>query len=237
MSEQQNKQDELQRILGVYQGYKSSGCYDTVWHPLDFIEAFNRTEREKELVHLFNKKGIKLEDKKILEIGCGRGKILQQFITFGAEPENLYGIDLVDFEIEIARRLLPKSHIEFGNAEKLPYGDAFFDIVMQFVTFSSIHSKEMHKNIAREMLRVLKKDGFIIWWDFKQISKAAIARSIDLREIKEIFPHCRFEVTTMGLDGRILSKLINRFWLLCEILAKIRMLNSHYLIYIEKEKS
>lgn len=237
MVEQDSFKNEIDRVLKVYRNYKDKGCYETLWHPLDLAETFYRIEKEKALVSLFNRKNVKLEDKNILEIGCGRGKILQQFISLGAKPENLYGIDLLDFEIDIAQRFLPQSHFELGNAENLSYEDEFFDIVMQFVTFSSIQNREMRKNIAREMLRVLKKDGFIIWWDFKQISKAATAQSISLKEIKEIFPNCCFEVTSMGLDGKILSKVINHSWLLCEILARIKMLNSHYLIYMEKEKS
>lgn len=50
-----------------------------------------------------------------------------------------------------------------GNAENLPYEDESFDIVMQFTVFTSILDSEMKQNIAREMLRVIKPDGIILW--------------------------------------------------------------------------
>ena len=37
---------------------------------------------------------LKVRDRKIAEIGCGKGDWLTQFIQWGADPADLYGIDL-----------------------------------------------------------------------------------------------------------------------------------------------
>jgi hypothetical protein len=37
---------------------------------------------------------------------------------------------------------------------------------MQFTVFTSILDKDMKRNIAAEMLRVLKPKGVIIWYDY-----------------------------------------------------------------------
>ena len=48
-------------------------------------------------------KGLELLDKKILDVGCGSGGVLRDFIKYGALPENLYGIDLLEDRIERAK--------------------------------------------------------------------------------------------------------------------------------------
>ncbi len=40
------------------------------------------------------------------------------------------------------------------------------DLVFQFVMFSSILNEPTKAQIAREMVRVLKPGGFVVWYDF-----------------------------------------------------------------------
>ena len=35
-----------------------------------------------------------LGNKDILEVGCGSGGVLQEFVSFGTDPERLQGVDL-----------------------------------------------------------------------------------------------------------------------------------------------
>jgi len=53
-----------------------------------------------------------------------------------------------------------------GDASRLPFKDGSFDIVMQFTVFTSILDREVKKAVATEMLRVLKADGIILWYDY-----------------------------------------------------------------------
>src|SRR5436190_1886996 len=48
-----------------------------------------------------------LAEKKILDVGCGRGSSLQSFLKYGALPANLSGIDLMAHRIEQAQCLHP----------------------------------------------------------------------------------------------------------------------------------
>jgi len=68
----------------------------------DLYSCFNRAhlllvqEREKRFLHLFSRYGCApLTGKKILEIGCGTGELLREFIKWEARPENIVGIDLL----------------------------------------------------------------------------------------------------------------------------------------------
>lgn len=95
--------------------------------------------------------------KRVLEIGVGLGADHEQFARAGAE---LTGIDLTERAIENTRRRLGhfglKSDLKVADAEKLPFGDASFDIVY---SWGVIHHSPDTAQAAREILRVLKPGG------------------------------------------------------------------------------
>jgi len=48
----------------------------------------------------------------------------------------------------------------------LPYAAHSFDLTMQFTVFSSVLDDEVKANVAREMLRVTRPVGMLLWYDF-----------------------------------------------------------------------
>src|SRR5437867_12293533 len=53
-----------------------------------------------------------------------------------------------------------------GNAAQLAFPEATFDLVCQSMVFTSILDHGMKQQIAAEMLRVVKIEGLILWYDF-----------------------------------------------------------------------
>ena len=107
-----------------------------------------------------------LDTKKILEIGCGKGYWLPEFIKWGAQPENVSGVDLLSDRVGEARKLCPDAvRIHRENAIELCFPDTAFDLVLQFTVFSSILDPGMKAQMASEMMRVVKTDGLILWYD------------------------------------------------------------------------
>ncbi len=54
-------------------------------------------EREEEMAAMFRSEGLTtLAGLRILDVGCGRGDALRQMLEYGADPELLTGIDLLD---------------------------------------------------------------------------------------------------------------------------------------------
>src|SRR5947208_1290913 len=75
-------------------------------------------EREKRLLSLLlSRHGCaSLEKKKILEVGCGSGDLLRDFIKWGARPENIAGLDSLPERIVEAIHVWPKAmEIRLGN--------------------------------------------------------------------------------------------------------------------------
>jgi len=231
---------EIERIKKAYDKR-------VVMQKYKFYSYFNKAnlciihQREKALLEVIKKFNFSdLSNKKILDVGCGKGDMLRNFIQYGARPENLYGLDLVEDRIEQAKALSPNIDFRCANAENLPYPDKSFDIVMQFVVFTSIFDSQMKKNIGKEMLRVLKPNGIIIWYDFYYNNPwNPDVRGIKKREIYQIFPDCKIYLKriTVGIAVAvpIIRVIASYSYFLCCLLESIKILNTHYLGVIKKK--
>jgi len=149
----------------------------------------------------------------------------------------LYGIDILEDRIKIAKDISPNINFKCGDASNLPYEDKFFDIILQFTVFTSVLKKEMKKDIAKQMLRVLKKEGIIIWYDFSYNNpRNPDVKGIKKKEIINLFPNCKFNFNRVTLAPPIVRFIAPRSWLLGYMFEKLSFLCTHYLVIIRKEE-
>src|SRR5579872_2077570 len=193
-------------------------------------------EREEKMAALFRKEGLtSLAGLKILDVGCGRGDTLRQLLEYGANPELLTGIDLLDENIGDAQRLAPHIPVICGSACRLPFPDEHFDLVIQFMLFTSVLDCEVKALIAREMNRVLVPGGRVLWYDFTfDNPKNANVRGIPKREIQKLFPGFRMKAKRITLApplGRIIAPLSA---VLYYCLSRVRPLCTHLLCLLQK---
>src|SRR5256885_5251087 len=92
---------------------------------------FIMQERERRLLTLLRRHGFALLDAyKILEIGCGTGYWLREFIKWGARPENIAGVDLLPDRVTEAKKLCPVAvQVQCGSAAELAFPNDTFDLV------------------------------------------------------------------------------------------------------------
>lgn len=94
----------------------------------------------------------------ILDIGCGRGFLLQKI--YKQTPQvALFGIDISQKLCQISKENNPYADIKQGDAEFLPYADDSFDMV--FMTEALEHMLDYDKALF-EVRRVLKPRGVFI---------------------------------------------------------------------------
>jgi len=196
-------------------------------------------EKQRKLLDLLHRQGFRsLKEMKILEVGCGNGGWLRDFVQWGAHSENLYGIDLLKDRIEEAKKINPNFNFLCANAEKLDFDDKSFDIVIVATCFTSILDAKMKKNIAREILRVVKIGGIILWYDFRFDNPwNPDVKGIEKKEIKELFGDCDYNFNLTTLLPPLTRRLAPLSLLACELLAKIPFLKTHYLVVIKKKQS
>jgi ubiquinone/menaquinone biosynthesis C-methylase UbiE len=177
-----------------------------------------------------------LYSRSILEVGCGNGHWLREFIKWGASPENLTGIDLLEGRVTQARQLCPADvKIQRANAAKLTFADASFDIILQSTVFTSILDPHVKKQVAAEMLRVVKEDGLILWYDFHVNNpRNPDVRGVKKQEIAKLFPNCRITLERITLAPPVVRRLAPYSWMSCYLLEKIPWLCTHYLGAIQK---
>ncbi len=95
------------------------------------------------------------EGKELLEVGCGTGLILQRTARFAARAQ---GVDLSPGMLEHARRR--GLDVREGEAGKLPFPDASFDVAYSFKVLA--HVPEFEQALL-EMQRVVRPGGHLIF--------------------------------------------------------------------------
>lgn len=208
--------------------------------PLDFYSVihpsnlFTVTQRTRSLLRLLRREGIaSLAGLRILEVGCGAADWLLNFVSWGATPEHLCGIDIDGQQIAQAVRKLPSADLRPGNAANLPWFDDHFDIVLQATAFTSILDSEFKKAIATEMIRVTKPGGLILWYDFRFDNPwNPHVRGIGARELKQLFPGCSLRLKRVTLLPPLARWIVPLSWAVALLFEKIPPLRTHILACI-----
>lgn len=188
---------------------------------------------ERALVNLLRRNGfLPLEERKVLDVGCGSGKQLMRLLFYGARPENLVGIDLLEHEIEQARSFAPQVDFRVADATKLPFDDETFDLALAFTTFTSMRSEEARRAAAAEIRRVLRPGGALLWYDFWINPRNRDVKALGIKDIKRLFPGCQIDAKRVTLAPPIARRLAGTSWLACAVLETIPLLRTHWLVLI-----
>lgn len=193
------------------------------------------SDRQKNILDLLSSTHIAdLVDLRILEIGCGTGGVINEFIHLGAMPTRIVGIDLLLDRLQQASTDLPDCSWINANGQQLPFQDENFDLLLQFTAFSSILDPGTKNDMAAEMLRVLKPGGNILWYDFIWNPTNPQTKGIGFKEIKSLFPACEFTPLRITLAPPLTRLLLPRFPRFVNWLSSLKLLNSHLLVWIQK---
>lgn len=99
---------------------------------------------------------------KILDIGCGNGRMLRKLCDIGAGPQNCFGIDISEKAIEYATNNSP-SGINFIQGDFAnPIYKEQFDLITCLGVLIHIKDNEYIRKIAKEVGRILKPGGLFI---------------------------------------------------------------------------
>ena len=94
------------------------------------------------------------KDSKVLDVCCGRGEFINEFINFGCEG---FAVDIDDICLKYFPKIIYKECDLVKD--KLPFNDDNFDVVFNKSVIEHFHNPE---NMLSEAYRVLKPGGLII---------------------------------------------------------------------------
>lgn len=169
---------------------------------------------------------------RILELGCGSGGVLLETLSYGATVGKLHGAELRFDSARTARQVLPGTPLVCADGQNLPYTAQSFDLTMQFTVFSSILDYAVKQSLAREMQRVTRPGGMILWYDFWLNPTNPQTSGIRPAEIRQLFPGCRFQFKRITLAPPLARRLAPISWGLALALEGLRIFNTHYLVEI-----
>lgn len=230
-------QEELEQIRERYN--RRDIKHDSRYNPLSPSVYMAQQEKVRALIRLLQAELESLEDKTVLEIGCGSGMNLLQLIQLGFRPENLVANELLEERLAIASHNLPSSvKIIEGDASAIQSQVESYDIVYQSTVFSSILDERFQVELASVMWRLLKPGGAILWYDFVYNNpKNNDVRGVPYARIKKLFPDAqitRRRVTLAPPVSRFVTKIHPVLYTIFNLFPFLR---THVLCWIKKEGS
>ncbi|MGA9474942.1 MAG: methyltransferase domain-containing protein [Terriglobales bacterium] len=230
------QQREIDRLRHIYQ-HRGRSTLTQRYLRTNPGHLYALHEREATMAALLSSAGLRsLASLRILDVGCGGGATLRQYLEYEADPDRLWGIDLLP---EFARRAHSGSlnlQAVCGSASELPFPDGSFDFVSQFMLFTSVLDRDVRRSIAREINRVLVPGGRLLWYDFAFNNPSnPNVRGIGLAEVRRLFPGFSMmsrRITLAPPLGRAIGHLGPAIYFLT---SKCRFLCTHYLCLLEKQ--
>lgn len=172
----------------------------------------------------------------LLEIGCGTGQNLLEFLKLGFNPGNMVGIDLLPDRISEAREKLPIALALLpGDARELFFPGRTFDVVFQSTVFSSILDPKFQEELAQTMWDWAAPGGGVLWYDFvyDNPSNKDVA-GISVGRVKQLFPQGELRYWRITLAPP-LARFVTRIHPgLYALLNLIPFLRTHVLCWIQK---
>jgi ubiquinone/menaquinone biosynthesis C-methylase UbiE len=180
--------NEVERITNAYRDLDAGDT--TRWDARNTGNQLMVDERKRLARRLLEDHGwVPLGERRVLDVGSGMGAELAWFRDLGAQPSHLVGIDLIPARVERAQHAYPDLEFHAGNAERLPFPDRSFDIVLAYTVFSSILDSGMAANVAHEIVRVMAPGGGLLWYDFRYDSPSnQNVRGVGAARVHELFP-------------------------------------------------
>lgn len=98
---------------------------------------------------------------RVLDVGCGTGRWLRRYSNLGFEAT---GVDATPQMLRVARTRGTTAPLVAGEANRLPFGDAEFDMISDVTVIQHIPAVQQPQALL-EMTRVLKTGGRLILFE------------------------------------------------------------------------
>jgi SAM-dependent methyltransferase len=179
---------------------------------------------------------VDLRSLKLVDVGCGYGGHLLDFLRFGFAPQNLLGIELLPERAAAARARLPDAvKLHQGDATTADIAPASQDIAFQSVVFSSLLDDRFQQDLADRMWSWVRPGGGILWYDFVYDNPAnQDVRKVPVRRVRELFPRGEVSVRRVTLAPPISRRVCRIHPAAYNAFNLLPLLRTHVLAWIAK---
>lgn len=195
-------------------------------------------ERERAILAglAYRLRGRTINELALLEVGCGTGTNLLEFLRMGFAPEKLCGLELLHERVIQASRVLPDSvRLLRGDALMAPIEECSQDIVYQSVVFSSLLDESFQAALATRLWSWVRPGGAVLWYDFIYDNpRNPDVRGVRLRRVRQLFPNVTMRVHRLTLAPPISRPLCRYAPWMHPLANAIPFLRTHVLCWLEK---
>lgn len=194
-------------------------------------------ERQRAIVHMFSLNGsADLAALRLLEVGCGTGVNLLEFLRMGFAPQHLSGIELLPDRYRRARHTLPLAlELLEGDASQAPIAAESQDIVLVSTVFSSLLDDQFQQQLAATLWQWIKPGGAVLWYDFTfNNPQNPDVRGVPLSRVKALFPHAKISARRITLAPPIARRVAPVHPMLYTLFNSLPWLRTHILCWIAK---
>lgn len=159
------------------------------------------------------------QGERVLDVGAGKGERAAELLVASPGVE-VYAVDPNERRISEAKRDHPDVKCSVAGAEKLPYGDAYFD--KAYSTMALHHFTDLDGALA-EIARVLKRGGSYVVLEIEPHSLAG--------RIFRFFGRLAGERMNIMTEAQFLDRVRAAEWF--EVAASVKP-GSRYLVHLRR---
>lgn len=198
------------------------------WQP---AEMLMRGERKRKAAVSLRRAGVFPQlGEHCLEVGFGALGWLGDLISWSVPETNLHGVELDPSRVRRAQELLPQADLRIGDATRLEWDSDTFQLVIASTVFTSILNQTVRRAVAKEITRVIKPGGALLWYDFAVNNpKNPHVRKVGEKELRHLFPQLKAEIQSVTLAPPLARLVAHRSWPLATFLESLPFLRTHLL--------
>ncbi|ACB32573.1 Methyltransferase type 11 [Leptothrix cholodnii SP-6] len=194
-------------------------------------------ERQRVMLQMLAARGwFDLASRRLVEVGCGAGGNLLEFLRMGFVPQHLTGLELLRPRYAQARQVLPQQlRLHLGDAQRAPIAEESIDLVFQATVFSSLLDDAYQQQLADTMWRWVKPGGAVLWYDFTVDNpRNPDVRGVPLARVRALFPGARVEARRVTLAPPIARGICRLHPSLYRLFNSLPLLRTHMLVWLGK---
>ena len=194
-------------------------------------------ERQRAQLRLFAALGwTSFEDKRLVDVGCGDGGSLLDWLRLGFAGRHLTGLELLEERARAARQRLPSEVDEIqGDALSVSLAPESQDVVHQAVVFSSLLDDGFQRQLAARMWSWVRPGGGVLWYDFTfDNPNNPDVRGVPLRRVRDLFPQAQVRWQRVTLAPPISRRVCRLHPAAYTIFNTVPWLRTHLLAWLAK---